>query len=182
MTAPLGSNLQESNQEGQRNSEINLRGLFKIHQTHNHGSSRHTQAPLEPGKQQSQSSQGAQDFSSIHQNTQVLCWQWSHCDFSCTIPQTMPIKDVMSCDIWQVTITPLMCGQQQQKALIPAYLDFSNRNVVHTPVNGTIPSLLIRLCLQETPMVSFWFYQNTHGDNLVEVKHCEMFCLTRRYN
>lgn len=109
---------------------------------------------------------------SIHQITQVLCWQSSHCDFPCTVPQTIPIKDVMSCDIWQVTITPLMCRQQQQKALIPAYLGFSNRNGAPTPVNGTVPSLLIRLCLQETPMVSFWFYQNTHGDNLEEVKHC----------
>lgn len=111
---------------------------------------------------------------SIHQNAQVLCWQSSHCDFPCTVPQTIPIKDVMSYDIWQVTITPLMCRQQQQTALIPAYLDFSNRNVVHTSVSGTIPSLLIRLYIQETPAVSFWFYQNTHEDNLiVEVKHCE---------
>lgn len=39
--------------------------------------------------------------------------------------------------------------------------------------NGTIPSLLIRLCLQGAPTVSFWLYQNTHGDNLIEVKHCE---------
>lgn len=85
---------------------------------------------------------------SIHQITQVLCWQSSHCDFPCTVPQTIPIKDVISCDIWQVTITPLMCRQQQQKALIPAYLGFSNRNGVPTPVNGTVPSLLIRLCLQ----------------------------------
>lgn len=77
---------------------------------------------------------------SIPQNTQVLCWQSSHCDFPSTVPQTIPIKDVMSWHIWQVTITPLMCRQQQQKALIPAYLDFSNRNAVLTPVMAPFPA------------------------------------------